>query len=133
MFRELHEEVGLLPDHVRIVARTRDWLRYECLTTSFVATRGTLSGSKQIWFLLQLIGRDSDMNLRATDHPDSTPGAGTNTGYRWNWSSSSSAMSIRMALTELARFCRAAIITIAICVLACGRTIAKKAWTIPPA
>ena len=29
MFRELHEEVGLLPDHVRIVARTRDWLRYE--------------------------------------------------------------------------------------------------------
>jgi len=27
MFRELHEEVGLLPDHVRIIARTRDWLR----------------------------------------------------------------------------------------------------------
>jgi 8-oxo-dGTP pyrophosphatase MutT (NUDIX family) len=29
MFRELHEEVGLKPEHVRIVARTRDWLRYE--------------------------------------------------------------------------------------------------------
>ena len=29
MYRELHEEVGLHPDHVRIVARTRDWLRYE--------------------------------------------------------------------------------------------------------
>ena len=29
MFRELHEEVGLQPEHVRIVARTRDWLRYE--------------------------------------------------------------------------------------------------------
>lgn len=29
MFRELHEEVGLMPDHVRVVARTRDWLRYE--------------------------------------------------------------------------------------------------------
>ena len=29
MFRELHEEVGLLPEHVQIVARTRDWLRYE--------------------------------------------------------------------------------------------------------
>ena len=25
MFRELHEEVGLVPDHVRIIARTRDW------------------------------------------------------------------------------------------------------------
>ncbi|MCC6814059.1 MAG: NUDIX domain-containing protein, partial [Rubrivivax sp.] len=29
MYRELHEEVGLQPEHVRIVARTRDWLRYE--------------------------------------------------------------------------------------------------------
>src|SRR3982750_5001402 len=29
MFRELHEEVGLIPEHVRIIARTRDWLRYE--------------------------------------------------------------------------------------------------------
>src|ERR1700733_661844 len=28
MYRELHEEVGLVPDHVRILARTRDWLRY---------------------------------------------------------------------------------------------------------
>ena len=28
MYRELHEEVGLLPDHVRILGRTRDWLRY---------------------------------------------------------------------------------------------------------
>ena len=27
MFRELHEEVGLSPNHVRVVARTRDWLR----------------------------------------------------------------------------------------------------------
>ena len=32
MYRELHEEVGLMPDHVRIVARTRDWLRYEVPT-----------------------------------------------------------------------------------------------------
>ena len=29
MYRELHEEVGLKPEHVRIIARTRDWLRYE--------------------------------------------------------------------------------------------------------
>jgi len=32
MYRELHEEVGLCPEHVRIVARTRDWLRYEVPT-----------------------------------------------------------------------------------------------------
>ena len=27
MLRELHEEVGLRPEHVQIVGRTRDWLR----------------------------------------------------------------------------------------------------------
>ena len=29
MFRELEEETGLLPQHVKIIGRTRDWLRYE--------------------------------------------------------------------------------------------------------
>ena len=28
MYRELHEEVGLTSEHVRIIARTRDSLRY---------------------------------------------------------------------------------------------------------
>ena len=71
MFRELHEEVGLFPDHVRIIARTRDWLRYE-VPDRFIRreSRGHYKGQKQIWFLLQLTGRDSDMNLRATSHPE---------------------------------------------------------------
>jgi len=29
MYRELHEEVGLEPKHIRILGRTREWLRYE--------------------------------------------------------------------------------------------------------
>ena len=29
MFRELEEETGLLREHVKIIGRTRDWLRYE--------------------------------------------------------------------------------------------------------
>ncbi len=29
MYRELQEEVGLLPSHVKILGRTRNWLRYE--------------------------------------------------------------------------------------------------------
>ena len=59
-----------MPEHVRIVARTRDWLRYE-VPDHFIRrdARGHYRGQKQIWFLLQLTGRDSDMNLRATDHP----------------------------------------------------------------
>ena len=50
MFRELHEEVGLLPDHVQIVARTRDWLRYE-VPEHFIRkdARGHYRGQKQIW------------------------------------------------------------------------------------
>jgi 8-oxo-dGTP pyrophosphatase MutT (NUDIX family) len=29
MLRELHEEVGLLPEHVHIIGRTKDWIRYD--------------------------------------------------------------------------------------------------------
>ncbi len=71
MFRELREEIGLSPDHVRIVGRTRDWLRYE-VPDQWVRRewRGSYRGQKQIWFLLRLVGRDSDISLRATDHPE---------------------------------------------------------------
>jgi len=71
MYRELHEEVGLRPDQVRIIARTRDWLRYE-VPSHFIRkdARGHYKGQKQIWFLLQLTARDCDMNLRATNHPE---------------------------------------------------------------
>ncbi len=71
LYRELHEELGLHPSHVRVVARTRDWLRYE-VPDRFIRrdSRGIYRGQKQIWFLLLLTGLDSDLNLRATDHPE---------------------------------------------------------------
>ena len=66
--------------------------------------RGHYKGQKQIWFLLQLIGRDSDMNLRATDHPEFD-------AWRWNeyWVPLDVVIEFKrdvyqMALTELARF-----------------------------
>ena len=105
MFRELHEEVGLRPEHVQIVARTRDWLRYE-VPDHFIRrdARGHYRGQKQIWFLLRLFGRDSDMNLRATDHPEFD-------AWRWNdyWVPLDVVIEFKrdvyeMALTELARF-----------------------------
>ena len=104
MYRELHEEVGLHPNHVRVVARTRDWLRYE-VPTHFIRrdARGHYKGQKQIWFLLQLLGRDCDMNLRATDHPEFD-------AWRWNdyWIPLEVVIEFKrdvyqMALTELAR------------------------------
>jgi len=71
MYRELHEEVGLKPEHVRIIARTREWLRYE-VPEQWVRRewRGHYRGQKQIWFLLRLVGRDTDVDLRASDHPE---------------------------------------------------------------
>jgi putative (di)nucleoside polyphosphate hydrolase len=32
--------------------------------------RGTYRGQKQIWFLLRLVGRESDVSLRASGHPE---------------------------------------------------------------
>ena len=105
MFRELHEEVGLLPEHVRIVARTRDWLRYE-VPDRFIRrdARGHYKGQKQIWYLLQLTGHDWDLNLRATDHPEFD-------AWRWHdyWVPLDVVVEFKrgvyeMALTELARY-----------------------------
>ena len=71
MYRELYEEVGLLPEHVRILGRTKGWLRYE-VPTHWIKRewRGSYKGQKQIWFLLRLIGRDNDVSLRATKKPE---------------------------------------------------------------
>lgn len=78
MLRELYEEIGLMPEHIRVVARTSDWLRYE-VPDRYVRreARGYYRGQKQIWFLLQLVGRDSDMDLYATSHPEFD-------SWRWN-------------------------------------------------
>ncbi len=76
MYRELHEEVGLLPQHVQIIGRTRDWLRYDVpeeylrRQNSARAHRAAYRGQKQIWFLLRLVGLDSDIQLRASEHPE---------------------------------------------------------------
>lgn len=71
MYRELEEEVGLHPRHVRILGRTRDWLRYEVPAQWLRRDwRGSYRGQKQIWFLLRLIGRDCDVRLRASAKPE---------------------------------------------------------------
>ena len=104
MFRELNEEVGLMPEHVRIIARTRDWLRYE-VPEHWVRRewRGHYRGQKQIWFLLRMVGRDTDVRLRASEHPEFD-------AWRWHeyWIPLDSVIEFkrdvyRMALEELSR------------------------------
>ena len=105
MYRELQEEVGLQRVHVRILARTRDWLRYE-VPEQYIRrdARGHYRGQKQIWFLLQLTGRDNDMNLRASEKPEFD-------AWRWNeyWVPLEVVIDFKrevyqLALTELSRF-----------------------------
>lgn len=105
MYRELHEEIGLKPEHVRIVARTRDWLRYD-VPDRFLRrdARGHYKGQKQIWYLLQLLTNDWLLNLRATNHPEFD-------AWRWNdyWVPLDVVIEFKrgvyeMALTELAHY-----------------------------
>ena len=71
MYRELHEETGLKAEHVRILGRTREWLRYD-VPREWIRReiRGSYRGQKQIWFLLRLVGRDCDVQLRASERPE---------------------------------------------------------------
>ncbi len=55
LYRELNEEVGLLPEHVSILGRTRGWLRYRLprRLRRYNSTPGFV-GQKQKWFLLEM-------------------------------------------------------------------------------
>jgi putative (di)nucleoside polyphosphate hydrolase len=113
MYRELEEEIGLHQEHVRVLGRTRDWLRYEvpeklARTREAAAEapggRSPYRGQKQIWFLLRMTGRDCDVRLRASGHPEFD-------AWRWNdyWVPLESVIEFkrevyRQALIELHRY-----------------------------
>lgn len=71
MYRELEEEVGLLPEHVMVVACTRGWLRYR-LPKRMIRQNSLpiCIGQKQKWFLLALKSSDDQINLSLTDKPE---------------------------------------------------------------
>lgn len=71
MYRELMEEVGLGQDDVRIIGSTRGWLRYR-LPRRFIRQhrRPLCIGQKQVWFMLRLIGPDSQVDLERNEKPE---------------------------------------------------------------
>ena len=77
MYRELFEEVGLSRKDVRILASTRNWLRYK-LPKRLVRwdTKPVCIGQKQKWFLLQLMSGDAEINMQTSSTPEFD-------GWRW--------------------------------------------------
>ena len=71
MYRELFEEVGLSRKDVKILASTRNWLRYK-LPKRLVRwdTKPVCIGQKQRWFLLQLTSNDKDINVQQSKTPE---------------------------------------------------------------
>jgi len=75
MYRELQEETGLTQDQVRLVAHTKNWLHYDLprrllrnqrrRAAGQSRTGVGFKGQKQVWFLLELIGEESAVNLAA--------------------------------------------------------------------
>ena len=71
LYRELHEELGLMSDSVQIIAQTKAWLRYE-LPQSFLrkSQRPLCIGQKQRWFLLGLTDMGDGVRLDADPKPE---------------------------------------------------------------
>jgi putative (di)nucleoside polyphosphate hydrolase len=71
LFRELHEEVGLDPDSVQILARTRGWLHYRLpkRLRRHNSTPG-FKGQKQKWFLLRMLAEDERVQVDANPKPE---------------------------------------------------------------
>ncbi len=71
MFRELHEEVGLLPDDVDVLGVTQDWLRYR-LPDKFIRrhSKPLCIGQKQRWFMLRLVSSEDRVRFDCGEKPE---------------------------------------------------------------
>lgn len=71
LYRELREETGLCSKQVTILGRTRDWFRYQI--PSHLIRRDDnrpCIGQKQIWFLLELLSNETNLNAIWPKHAE---------------------------------------------------------------
>ncbi len=71
MYRELHEEIGLEHDAVRLLGITRGWLRYR-LPKKYVRrnSKPLCIGQKQRWFMLQLMADEQELRFDRAEQPE---------------------------------------------------------------
>ncbi len=64
LYRELQEEIGLQEKDVRVIASTKNWLKY-VLPKKYQRSRNNpvCIGQKQKWYLLHLLTEESNINL----------------------------------------------------------------------
>jgi putative (di)nucleoside polyphosphate hydrolase len=70
MFRELHEEVGLVEADVEVLDVTSDWLRYKLPKRLMRRSEPRCIGQKQMWYLLRLESDEDRFDLGASDTPE---------------------------------------------------------------
>ena len=73
MVRELYEEVGIAEQHIKVIAETKDWLRYKLPPA--LRSRSFM-GQKQKWYLLKFNGTDDNISLDHSPEPEFT---------QWQW------------------------------------------------
>ena len=70
VYRELYEEVGLLPAHVEVIGCTQQWLRYD-VPRPYVRSSGiSFRGQKQMWYLLRMLADDTEVCLDHSEQPE---------------------------------------------------------------
>lgn len=69
--RELHEEIGVSPDLVDVIAPASRTIRYD-LPPEMVGKvwKGKYRGQEQHWFLGRFLGTDADIDLEAHNPPE---------------------------------------------------------------
>jgi len=69
LLREAMEEIGT--NNFRVIKRTADWLHYDLpshISCNFWG--GKYKGQRQIWFLCEFLGSDSDININNHNVPE---------------------------------------------------------------
>ena len=82
LYRELHEETGLIKDKVTVIAISKKWLVYH-IPHVYQRSNKKYDGAMQKWFLLELAGTNEDIDLNAVNEAEFDA---------WKWADKSTAI-----------------------------------------
>ncbi len=71
LYRELYEEVGLVANQVKLLSKTKRWLRYR-LPGKYrrFYSKPLCVGQKQKWFLLEVCTAETDITFNRSPNPE---------------------------------------------------------------